>query len=311
MQQVKGKNFAAIVCASMIVAILALAGCSGGQSSSSAANSASANAASASSAAASATASDTAASTSAASTTASSTSSSALVLGTKTDSAKSITLHNKLGKAITGISIVPVNSKTAGTNLMTSTDQWPANGDATVYFEEQNASDKYNVQITCGAERYELHNLDAANVSEATLNLEGSIAYVTYVQNGNTISSLQDESALASAAANQADSASASAASQTTTQSTQGNQGTQTAQNNTGYEEDEDIIIVYEDDEDVYYDDEDVYYLEDDSDYGSDVDDYDEVIVYDNGDGDYEDTGDYGDVSQDEDSCVDGGVMLR
>ena len=189
------KKSAAAFAAAALAAGLVLAGCSSSSSSAASSGSASASSASAS-ASASADSSSFAASVA-------SEAANLLKVGNQTDTAKNIVFANRTGQPITNVALTPKGAEGEPAMLMAEGQQVGINEMVQVFVEPTEGM-LYNATIVCADKTYTLHDLNLSLYNQADVALEGDIAYVRVNVNGNEVSSLREEAALAQQAAEEA-----------------------------------------------------------------------------------------------------------
>ena len=111
-------------------------------------------------------------------------------LNQKTDGTSSIVLVNGTDQAVSSVAIKAVTDAEFGKNLLADGAAWDAKKKAQLFY-----NDAVDVAITLGDTVYTLHGMNLANVKEATLAIEGDLAYLTYKADGKDASTLEDEKA--------------------------------------------------------------------------------------------------------------------
>lgn len=135
-----------------------------------------------------------------------------LTFGEKTPTALSIVFTNDTGADITALSATPATGEGAAVQLMQGQDVFPAGKQATVYIEPSTSNGVYNLAFTNGVSTRQLHNIDFNRSEKASIRVEGKTAYISMTVDGKTVSTLQDELNLASAASADAAAAAPAAA---------------------------------------------------------------------------------------------------
>lgn len=175
------------VFALVVAACIALAGCAGAPAqSSSGASGASGASAQSSSASASA----------ASESSSSSKASEGLTFGEKTATALSFTVKNDTGAALSALSVSSAAGEGASVPIMKEGEALQAGEQATIYFEPV-AGGLINAAFLVGADERQLHNVDTMLLGQASIKVEGDVAYLTAQVAGNPVSTLQDEYDLA------------------------------------------------------------------------------------------------------------------
>lgn len=119
-------------------------------------------------------------------------------MGTQSQDATTVTITNDMGKSIIGIAVKESAEKSYG-DVMEPKDSMLADASTTVYFDIADTSKRYDVKIDCDdGSLYELHKIKLANVQDATLKVEGQIAYAVYTSKatGKEINTLEKEKGL-------------------------------------------------------------------------------------------------------------------
>ena len=168
-----------------IAACLAFAGCAGSSAQGSSASSAGSTSASAASASASASASS-----------ASSQASEGVVFGDQTATAQKFVVKNETGATIATLVALPASGEGQPVAIMKSGEWLPAGEQATLYIDSA-VGNPINMSFLVGTEERQLHNVDMARLGEASIKLEGDVAYLTAQVDGNPVSTLQEEMDLA------------------------------------------------------------------------------------------------------------------
>lgn len=134
-----------------------------------------------------------------------------LTLGQKSGTALQVVFTNGTGADITGFALMAVGSTEGPAPLMTAGEVLKDGKKALVYTEP--AGDAlFDVVIQCADKQFSLHDLNFQKMETATIRLEGDIAYVETVIDGNAVSSLNEERDRAAAQAEAEAQAAAAAA---------------------------------------------------------------------------------------------------
>ncbi|MDO4400847.1 MAG: hypothetical protein Q4D27_07865 [Coriobacteriia bacterium] len=116
------------------------------------------------------------------------------VFGFQAAAMKGIVMTNKLGVDVDSIGVAVVDAKDEPTMLEGST--WAEGTDALVFVPQANEMAVSNFIVNAGKKQYVLHDIDFSKFDSAELCLDGKIAYLTYVQDGKTRSTLEHENDL-------------------------------------------------------------------------------------------------------------------
>lgn len=168
MSKILGKNLIAIAAAILLVAFVALVGCSSQQ----------------------------AASASSSATSGESVQEFDVAVGQESNTAKTLIVKNSTGKPINEVALAEAGSEADDFKVLeVDGGEWADGKTAAIYYEPSNAY-SFDIQLKSGEESYMLHefNIDGAETIEVLM--EGDVAYVTFERGGNVISSLSEEMAI-------------------------------------------------------------------------------------------------------------------
>lgn len=172
------KQWIALAVAFALAACLALVGCGGSSGASSSSSSADS--------------SFSAEPTEASSSASSSSAAAEAAFGTKSATTVDILFTNQTGAPITALSATPTVTADSARNLMADSDQIAAGKSARVYLEPV-GQETFTLTFLCNGVPYALHDVDFSRITEASICLEGDVAYLTTTIDGNAISTLQQE----------------------------------------------------------------------------------------------------------------------
>lgn len=134
-----------------------------------------------------------------------------LVLGPQDEGNPSCAFTNQMGASIADIAVTAPGTADEPVSLIEN-GQAVADGQAfTVYGQPVEGSAVFDVVVSTADARYTLHNVDFDRTPQATIRLEGEVAYIEAEVDGALVSTLQDEMALAEAEAQAAAEARAAA----------------------------------------------------------------------------------------------------
>lgn len=124
---------------------------------------------------------------------------SVLTLGEPSDTALNIVFTNETGQELIDIAVIPagsadsVDSADGSVFLMADEETLGAGEQVSVYVEPTEGQSLYDVVILIGEQRFALHNVDFANWDEAIIRIDGDVAYLEILLNGEPVSTLREE----------------------------------------------------------------------------------------------------------------------
>ena len=116
------------------------------------------------------------------------------VFGFQAAAMKGVVITNKLGADVDSIGVAIADAKDEPTMLDGSA--WAQGTDALVFIPQANEVEVSNFIVNAGKKQYVLHDIDFSKFDSAELCLDGKLAYLTYVQEGKTRSTLEHENDL-------------------------------------------------------------------------------------------------------------------
>lgn len=123
-----------------------------------------------------------------------------LTIGEEVEGALDVLFLNDTGAEITSFGIVPGAAADETVELMAADATWPVAKEARV-FAEAASGDLLTLTFTSGGVQYQLHDVDFGALDEASIMLEDDVAYLSFDQDGNAMSTLQQEYDIAHPAA--------------------------------------------------------------------------------------------------------------
>lgn len=127
-----------------------------------------------------------------------------LVLGEETETALNVMFTNETGNEIANIAVVPAGVTDEPAFLMTEEQVLAGSKKASVFTEPYGEQRTFDVVLTIGDAQYVLHNLDFSQLSEVTIRMDGNVAYIESLIDGQPVSTLQQEYDIANPPADEA-----------------------------------------------------------------------------------------------------------
>lgn len=123
--------------------------------------------------------------------------------GTSSSSSKSVLLTNDTGKDIANIAIKDSTAESYGDGVIAGSAVWDAGSQIKLNYA--GGAGSYNLLLTVGEESFEMHNVDLSKFSEALVELNSdNVPYLSYEENGKTVTTLDAELAARQAEADAA-----------------------------------------------------------------------------------------------------------
>lgn len=121
-------------------------------------------------------------------------------IGTNSASSTGVLITNDSKKSITNIAFKANTEDAYPAGLMSDNQKWADGETCLVYVDK--ANDPCSVLVTCGEATYELHDIELASMTEASLKIsDEGVPYLVYTANGKEVSTLEAEQALLQAQA--------------------------------------------------------------------------------------------------------------